>query len=420
MSALFGQLAAARDKDTTSLRALAKARSEVRQMAWKVARLEEQLQARGSAGTASGAGGVAGAGVLGRGEGWGLAGLLDGLSAGTLRLLGMAGMGGMGGTVGAAGADGGQKEPSAARLAAELSRGAAALQSRVKQHVTRLGKNAAAVDAAALSSAPDQPIVEQLSEEEEEILASASCLREAVVALDAKRRESGAAPLAARIPSASRARVPPAAEPAASVAQVSGAPAFAAAASTTVAAAAEDALSASPRANGASAASPSPAFLGAESVVGTTGTESVASPSEVVDQQTRRAEERRAGEAADGKGGDGKEGEVVKAASQSGGRESKDESKGEQGTATTTSVHLSSNTPSSSSPASSTSASSTSASSSPASSSSTPPSSSAPDQPSTPPSPETLLLALLTVRQGSSSSRPQRDAPHAPGSRLAH
>ncbi|CAI5501491.1 unnamed protein product [Closterium sp. Naga37s-1] len=189
MSALFGQLAAARDKDSTSLRALAKARSEVRQMAWQVARLEEQLQARGN--TAGGVGLVA----LGRGEGWGLAGLLDGLSAGTLKLLGMAGVGGMGG---AAGADGGQKEPNAARLAAELSRGAAALQSRVKKHVSRLGKNAAAVDAAALSSLSDQPIEEHFSQEEETILASASCLREAVVAIDAKRRELGAAPLAAQ------------------------------------------------------------------------------------------------------------------------------------------------------------------------------------------------------------------------------
>ncbi|CAI7793910.1 unnamed protein product [Closterium sp. NIES-53] len=227
MSALFGQLAAARDKDSTSLRALAKARSEVRQMAWQVARLEEQLQARGNAG-----GGV-GLVALGRGEGWGLAGLLDGLSAGTLKLLGMAGVGGMGG---AAGVDGGQKEPNAARLAAELSRGAAALQSRVKKHVSRLGKNAAAVDAAALSSLPDQPIEEQFSEEEETILASASCLREAVMAIDAKRRELGAAPLAARVPSTSRAAVLRATASGASAAQVTkpasaaGAPAAAAAA----------------------------------------------------------------------------------------------------------------------------------------------------------------------------------------------
>ncbi|CAI5949340.1 unnamed protein product [Closterium sp. NIES-65] len=189
MSALFGQLAAARDKDSTSLRALAKARSEVRQMAWQVARLEEQLQARGNT-----AGGV-GLATSGRGEGWGLAGLLDGLSAGTLKLLGLAGVGGFGGV---AGVDGGQKEPNAARLAAELSRGAAALQSRVKKHVSRLGKNAAAVDAAALTSLSDQPIEEHFSEEEEKLLASASCLREAVVAIDAKRRELGAAPLAAR------------------------------------------------------------------------------------------------------------------------------------------------------------------------------------------------------------------------------
>ncbi|CAI5512199.1 unnamed protein product [Closterium sp. Naga37s-1] len=197
MSALFGQLAAARDKDTTSLRALAKARSEVRQMTWQVARLEEQLQARGNAG-----GGV-GLAALGRGEGWGLAGLLDGLSAGTLKLLGMAGVGGMGG---AAGVDGGQKEPNAARLAAELSRGAAALQSRVKKHVSRLGKNAAAVDAAALSSLPDQPIEEQFSEEEETILASASCLREAVMAIDAKRPTL---PAATDQPTASSQQSPP-------------------------------------------------------------------------------------------------------------------------------------------------------------------------------------------------------------------
>ncbi|CAI5970960.1 unnamed protein product [Closterium sp. NIES-65] len=213
MSALFGQLAAARDKDSTSLRALAKARSEVRQMAWQVARLEEQLQARGNT-----AGGV-GLATSGRGEGWGLAGLLDGLSAGTLKLLGLAGVGGFGG---AAGVDGGQKEPNAARLAAELSRGAAALQSRVKKHVSRLGKNAAAVDAAALTSLSDQPIEEHFSEEEEKLLASASCLREAVVAIDAKRRELGAAPLAARVPSATRTAAPPATVPGASAAHVSG------------------------------------------------------------------------------------------------------------------------------------------------------------------------------------------------------
>ncbi|CAI5533336.1 unnamed protein product, partial [Closterium sp. Naga37s-1] len=222
MSALFGQLAAARDKDSTSLRALAKARSEVRQMAWQVARLEEQLQARGNT-----AGGV-GLATSGRGEGWGLAGLLDGLSAGTLKLLGLAGVGGFGG---AAGVDGGQKEPNAARLAAELSRGAAALQSRVKKHVSRLGKNAAAVDAAALTSLSDQPIEEHFSEEEEKLLASASCLREAVVAIDAKRRELGAAPLAARVPSATRTAAPPATVPGASAAHVSGpAPAAATAA----------------------------------------------------------------------------------------------------------------------------------------------------------------------------------------------
>ncbi|CAI5466559.1 unnamed protein product [Closterium sp. Yama58-4] len=218
MSALFGQLAAARDKDSTSLRALAKARSEVRQMAWQVARLEEQLQARGN--TAGGIGlALAGSG---RGEGWGLAGLLNGLSAGTLKLLGMAGVGGMGG---AAGVDGRQNEPNDARLAAELSRGAAALQSRVKKHVSRLGKNAAAVDAAALSSVSDQPIEEHFTEEEEKLLASASCLREAVVAIDAKRRELGAAPLPARVPSVSRAAAaPPATVPEASASQSPSSP----------------------------------------------------------------------------------------------------------------------------------------------------------------------------------------------------